>query len=348
VAGNIEKDCYFPRFHRQNVINTEENMDRRDSLQDRTVIGIGEVLLDIVFRNGQPESASVGGSVVNSLVSLARSGVSATLIGAVGDDNVGKVVLQFLEKESIDTKYLTVHKGAKTPVSIAVLDENGNASYSFYHIDKMLPSVDLKSLEFDRGILLVGSYYSVAQETHPFVSELLRKSIGKDVISVYDLNFRPAHKESLSTVKSNILENIKAADILRCSREDLLTVFGTDDVMTVFKERLNGVCRQMICTDGGNAIMTIDEEATLRTYPVPATSAVNTIGAGDNFNAGLIYGIVCNSIEKLCLHCSMTDAERNGLIANAIAFATNSCQQTSNYISPSFGNEKKNGFVANV
>ena len=55
----------------------------------RKVIGIGETILDIVFKNNQPTKAVPGGSVFNGLISLGRAGVDATLISEVGNDRVG-------------------------------------------------------------------------------------------------------------------------------------------------------------------------------------------------------------------------------------------------------------------
>ena len=50
----------------------------------RHVIGIGETILDILFRDGQPYTALPGGSIFNTLVSLSRVGVQTLVIGELG------------------------------------------------------------------------------------------------------------------------------------------------------------------------------------------------------------------------------------------------------------------------
>ena len=60
----------------------------------RKVIGIGETILDILFRNGQPTAAVPGGSVFNGLVSLSRAGVPIRFISETGNDQVGNIILQ--------------------------------------------------------------------------------------------------------------------------------------------------------------------------------------------------------------------------------------------------------------
>lgn len=56
----------------------------------RRVIGIGETILDILFKNDQPTVAVPGGSVFNGLVSLGRTGANVTFISEVGGDHVGQ------------------------------------------------------------------------------------------------------------------------------------------------------------------------------------------------------------------------------------------------------------------
>ena len=54
----------------------------------RKVIGIGETVLDIIFKNEQPIGAVPGGSVFNGIISLGRAGVNASFISEAGNDRV--------------------------------------------------------------------------------------------------------------------------------------------------------------------------------------------------------------------------------------------------------------------
>ena len=60
------------------------------------VIGIGETVFDILFKNGQPVKAVPGGSVYNSIISLGRVGAAASFISVVVDDNIGQIILSHL------------------------------------------------------------------------------------------------------------------------------------------------------------------------------------------------------------------------------------------------------------
>ena len=97
----------------------------------RKVIGIGETILDIIFRNGQPTAAVPGGSVFNGVVSLARAGVPVSFISETGNDRVGNTILQSMRDSGMSTDYVNVFPDGKSPVSLAYLNENGDAEYIF-------------------------------------------------------------------------------------------------------------------------------------------------------------------------------------------------------------------------
>ena len=71
----------------------------------RKVIGIGETILDIIFRNGLPTTAVPGGSVFNCIVSLTRAGIPVSFISETGNDRVGNIILQFMQENGVDTKH---------------------------------------------------------------------------------------------------------------------------------------------------------------------------------------------------------------------------------------------------
>ena len=79
----------------------------------RKVIGIGETILDIIFRNEQPSAAVPGGSVFNGIVSLSRTGVPVCFISETGNDHVGNIILRFMRDNHISTDYVNVFPDGK-------------------------------------------------------------------------------------------------------------------------------------------------------------------------------------------------------------------------------------------
>ena len=75
---------------------------RLNTEMDPTVYCIGETVLDIIFSEGRPESAVPGGSMLNSAVSLARSGLKVELISEYGNDPPGDIIADFLQKNNVE------------------------------------------------------------------------------------------------------------------------------------------------------------------------------------------------------------------------------------------------------
>ena len=98
----------------------------------RKVIGIGETILDIIFRGDQPSAAVPGGSVFNGIVSLGRMGINVGFISETGNDRVGNIILQFMRENHIPTDHVNVFPDGKSPVSLAFLNEQSDAEYIFY------------------------------------------------------------------------------------------------------------------------------------------------------------------------------------------------------------------------
>ena len=96
------------------------------------VIGIGETVLDILFKDDQPQKAVPGGSTFNSIISLGRAGVPCAMVTEAGGDHIGDITCRYLEDNGVSAEYVCRHEGVKSHVSLAFLDENNDARYIFY------------------------------------------------------------------------------------------------------------------------------------------------------------------------------------------------------------------------
>ena len=138
----------------------------------RKVIGIGEPLLDIIFKDNKPVEAVPGGSTFNAIVSLGRVGADAFFVTEIGDDHVGALVRSFLSSNNVCTDYVSERKGWKSPVSLAFLDSDNNANYTFYR-DPNADPVDIPLPEINPDdIVLFGSFYAVSPATRARVIAL--------------------------------------------------------------------------------------------------------------------------------------------------------------------------------
>ena len=303
----------------------------------RKVTGIGETVYDIVFKEGRPRDAVPGGSTFNSMISLGRCGIPSAFLSEVGRDKVGSIVKEFMTANGVDTEYVKT-LDAKTPVSLAFLDENNDATYLFYRepVSRAVPG-DLEAPDIrEDDIVLFGSFHALNPASRPIVRRFLEFARSRGAIIYYDVNFRPSHIKDLGNIGNALWENLEFADVVRGSREDFQTLFGLDDAAEVFRDKISSRCGNFIRTDGASPLRVMDIHGLDLEFPVKEIRTVSTIGAGDSFNAGFIYGLVRSDMTRERLLSGLDAAEWAGLVALAQEFSASCCASTQNYITPEF------------
>ena len=301
----------------------------------RKVIGIGETVYDIVFKNGQPTAAVPGGSTFNSMISIGRCGIPADFLSEVGDDKVGSIIREFMSANGVDPSFVNILP-VKTPLSLAFLDERNDASYTFYREAlKERPDFVYPEIEPD-DIVLFGSFYALNPACRPMVRRFLEYARSRGAILYYDVNFRPSHIKDLGDIGGSLWENFSFADVLRGSHEDFRTLFGIEDAGKVFRDKVSGRCGNFICTYGAEPLKVMDSHGFIGKYPVEPVKTVSTIGAGDNFNAGFIYGLVKDGITRKMLLEGLPADVWADLVACAQSFSACCCQSSFNYVTPDF------------
>jgi fructokinase len=262
----------------------------------KRVIGIGETVLDILFKDDQPQKAVPGGSTFNSIVSLGRAGVPSVMVTEVGGDHIGEIICRYLQENGVSSEYVCQHKHIKSHISLAFLNENNDAQYVFYK-DHASVSLDGKLPEIGKDdVVLFGSFFAINPVIHPVVGGLLRTAREAGAWLYYDVNYRKDHIPDLPNVMGNIEENMRLADVVRGSTEDFGYMYGLLDSDAVY-ERVSHYCSTLILTDGPRSIRVYTPEG-CETYPVQAIETVSTVGAGDNFNAGYIYAMLQGSHDQ--------------------------------------------------
>ena len=260
--------------------------------------------------------------------------MDATLISEVGNDRVGDTILNFMKENGVKNNHVCVYPDSKSPVSLAFLNEKNDAEYIFYKdYPKLRLDVELPEINSD-DIVMFGSFYAVSPLIRSKVKELLDKARSVGAIIYYDVNFRSTHKNDAIKLLPTILENFEYADIIRGSNEDFENMFGMTDANKIYKGKVAFYCPRFICTNGGESVCLRTSSLT-KDYEVAPLQTVSTIGAGDNFNAGLVYGILKNRIRRADLD-ELTEEDWDKIIASGMAFSREVCVSLDNYISKEF------------
>ena len=180
----------------------------------------------------------------------------------------------------------------------------------------------------------------ICEELSGFSEVLISDAKKAGAIVLYDPNFRKPHLKDLPKVKNYILYNIKNADIVKGSDEDFELIFGTKTEQETFEiiKKLNPEI-SFFYTKGALGSVFMRENYKIE-FLAPKIEVVNTIGAGDNYNAGIIYGLVnyCKkfynntyfSAKKLLAQ--MPTDEIKKILNIATDFSQRVCQSSENYI----------------
>ncbi|NJK94530.1 MAG: hypothetical protein HC905_06025 [Bacteroidales bacterium] len=120
--------------------------------------------------------------------------------------------------------------------------------------------------------------------------EITQPSQKSGSLIIYDPNFRKSHLHELDQLLPFIMENIELADIVKGSDEDFMNIFHTSDTETIFGI-INDPKKILIQTFGKDGVTFFSDKLSFH-LAANQINPASTIGAGDNFNAGLAYGIV--------------------------------------------------------
>ena len=304
------------------------------------IYAVGETILDIIFKGVEPQAAKPGGSSFNAAITLGRLGAPINFISEMGDDKVGDLIQNFMKNNGVDANYISRFRQGQSAIALAFLDEKSDAEYQFY---KDYPSQRL-AVEFPEfqkdDLLMFGSFYALNPGIRPRVKDLLEKANAAGVSIVYDPNFRSSHLAERDELIPVIRENMEYASLVRASDEDLVNVFGAKSPDEAW-EHMSPYTDVLIYTANSRGVYLRSSSLSFH-MEVERIEPISTIGAGDTFNAGLLYGLWKKGLGKAELK-SLNRITWEELIATAIRFAGEVCLSYDNYLPVEFvENFKKN------
>ena len=267
------------------------------------IICCGEALIDMVpvlSDSGQTSYAPLlGGAIFNTAIGLGRLGAQVGMVSGISNDLFGQQLHDALTESQVDTSYL-VRSNAPTTLAFVTLNE-GYASYTFYDENSAGRSVqfaDLPNLSNLKGnsnssnTLYFGGISLINEPAADAYCALAQKYSAYMVI-VLDPNIRTNFISNEQSYRQRLQNIIDVADIIKVSDEDLDWLVGSTHDEPQQVALLRGTNKAIVMvTKGGNGATAYLSTGKIVHQDVPKVCVVDTVGAGDTFNAGLLAKLV--------------------------------------------------------
>ena len=267
----------------------------------------GEALFDFFSENDAGGLASnvnfkavAGGSPFNVAVGLRRLGVDAALLAGLSTDYLGRRLLQVLQDEGVREDFL-LDFAAPTTLAMVAVGANGSPQYSFRGegcADRQLQPDHLPTLGPEVRGLHVGSFSLVVQPIADTLLALVRRESGKRLISL-DPNVRLNPQPDIELWRERIETLSALADLIKVSDEDLHLLYPGQDPAQVIEGWLQHRCQLVFLTRGGEGASVFSRAHGSWSTPACAVTIVDTVGAGDTFQAALIAWLTEQRLDSV-------------------------------------------------
>jgi 2-dehydro-3-deoxygluconokinase len=268
------------------------------------VITIGEAM--ITFNPGSTGpmkfvntfEKKVGGAELNLAIGCARLGIKAGYISKLGNDEFGKYIKTFTRGEGIDVSKVDLVEGYPTSLNFKEIMEDGNVR-TFYYRDKsptftMTPA-DLDETYFQKAKILhlTGIFPAISENNIAIIERSieLAKKHGLKISFDPNIRLRMWSKDKAREVLSKILPHV---DILLAGDEEMEIIIGEKDPKAIIEKVKELGVSYIAIKQGEKGSVGYHNGEMIESPSIKATKVVDTVGAGDGFNAGFIYGIVQN------------------------------------------------------
>lgn len=258
------------------------------------ILCAGESLIDMLPRRTDAgESAFApypGGAVFNTAIALGRLGAPVGFFSGISTDLFGQMLTGALEASGVDAGFAARSERPTTLAFVTLRD--GHASYAFYDENtagRMLAETELPDLSGDVKALFVGGISLMVEPCARAYEALMAREAGQR-LTMIDPNIRPGFIRDEAVYRSRIARMMALADIVKLSDEDLAWLAGHDDTDKAASEVLAEGTRLVCITRGSEGVTGYTSSGAVR-VAARRVEVVDTVGAGDTFNAGLLAGL---------------------------------------------------------
>lgn len=245
----------------------------------------------------------IGGAELNLAIGCSRLGLKTGWISRLGNDEFGIYIRNFARGEGVDVSQVEFVDGYPTSLNFKEIAEDGRVRTFFYR-DKS-PTLTLEPDDLDEAYFknakilhLTGIYPAIHQKNIPVFERAieLAKKHGLQISFDPNIRLRMWSKEEARDTLTKILPHV---DILLAGDEEMDILIGESDPYVIIEKMKEMGISFIGIKQGDKGSVGYYNGEIIDAPPVKATRVVDTVGAGDGFNVGVIYGLLKGwSLEK--------------------------------------------------
>ncbi len=257
------------------------------------ILCAGEAVVDM-FPNQDGAFAPVaGGAALNTAIGLGRQGAAVGLVSGISTDLFGTFLQKALTDSRVSPEFLHVSHRPTTLAFVAL--QQGSAQYAFYDENsagRMLTPADMpQSLPSSINALLFGGISWAVEPCAKAYVNLMQRCAAKHLI-MFDPNIRPNFIANEAHFRQRLALGFELADVVKVSEEDLLWLDPSPVSRSAKASAILGHGTQLVCiTRGADGVEVFGAQGLHLSVPAPKTTVVDTVGAGDAFNAGFLCAL---------------------------------------------------------
>ena len=274
------------------------------------VVALGELLIDFATQNtdgdGYPTMAAhPGGAPANFLAALTSFGAKTALIGKVGTDTFGKLLLGTLEKAGIETKGMVTTDDVFTTLAFVTFDASGDREFAFSRkpgADTTLSfeEIDLSLID-EAKVFHFGTLSLTDEPARSATYQAVAYAKSKGKLITYDPNLRKPLWKDLEEAKKQLLWGLEQADVVKISDEEVEFLFGLEPETGAAHILEHYGVKLVFVTCGAEGCFFKNAVAQGKVPSLRNIKVIDTTGAGDIFGGSAVWKLLQLGIapEKL-------------------------------------------------
>ncbi|MHA1606548.1 MAG: carbohydrate kinase family protein [Candidatus Freyarchaeota archaeon] len=259
------------------------------------VVCLGEVIADFIPVGEREFKLCFGGAPMNTAIACSRLGLSTATIASVGDDPFGSFLLGTLRGSGVDVRRVRV-KPLRTTLAF-VSRVKGENEFFFYRRPWVISAdteIDLGEEDLKLALKAKVFHFTGLPLSHEPLRESIMEFVGKlrgSVIVSFDPTYRPDSWVSKEEAREATIKAMSTSDVILATIEEFRLVLGVEEAEDAVRECLRLGAKMVGVKMGGRGACLSDDSTlwVMDAYPV---KVVDTVGAGDAWNSGIIYGLV--------------------------------------------------------